>query len=72
MSLFENRFLQKNGKASPSIATSLIECLPDEDDPERPTEERVAKNVLFAAYIGALWCVQGNHGHYTDSCIITL
>ena len=44
--------LQKTGKAPPSIAASLIECLPDADDPQRSTEERVAKNVLFVAYGG--------------------
>ena len=44
--------LQKNGTATPSVAASLIEHLPDEDDPERPMEERIAKNVAFVAYVG--------------------
>jgi hypothetical protein len=32
---------------------SLIKRLPDEDDPQRSREERVAKDVVFIAYIGA-------------------
>ena len=36
----------------PSIATSLIERLPDDDDPERIMEERVARSVIFVAYVG--------------------
>jgi hypothetical protein len=44
--------LQKNGKATPSVAASLIERLPDEGDPQRFSEERVAKNVGFVAYAG--------------------
>jgi hypothetical protein len=35
------------------MAASLIECLPDEGDPQRSKEERAAKNVVFAAYAGA-------------------
>ena len=46
--------LQKIGRATPSIAASLIEQLPDEGDPERPIEERLAQNVATVAYIG-LW-----------------
>jgi hypothetical protein len=44
--------LQKSGKATPSVATSLIEHLPDEGDPQRSMEEKVAKDVLFIAYGG--------------------
>jgi hypothetical protein len=44
--------LQKIGKATLSMAASLIERLPDEGDPQRYKEERVAKNVVFAAYAG--------------------
>jgi len=40
----------KNGKATPSVAANLIERLPDMGDPQRFTEERVAKNVAFVAY----------------------
>jgi hypothetical protein len=36
----------------PSIATSLIERLPDGDDSERTMEERVARSVIFVAYAG--------------------
>ena len=47
--------LQKNGKATPSVAASLIERLPDEGDPERSAEERIAKNVVFIAYAGTCY-----------------
>ena len=47
-------FLQKNGKAMPSVAASLIERLPDEDDPQRSREERIALNVAFVIYAG-MW-----------------
>ena len=36
----------------PSVAASLIERLPDEDDPRRSREERIAKNVAWAVYAG--------------------
>ena len=40
------------------MAASLIERLPDEGDPQRSKEERVAKNVAFVAYAGAFqWCI---------------
>ena len=48
--------LQKNGKATPSVAASLIERLPD--DPQR-SEEMIAKNVVFIAYAGT-WCTLAN------------
>ena len=44
--------LQKSGKATPSVAASLIERLPDEGDPQRSKEERIAKNVAFVTYLG--------------------
>ena len=47
--------LQKNGKATPSVAASLIERLPDEGDPQRSREERIAKDVGFIIYAG-MWC----------------
>ena len=47
--------LQKKGTVTPSVAASLIERLPDENDPRRPMEESVAKNVAFVAYAG-MWC----------------
>ena len=46
--------LQINGKAMPSVAASLIERLPDEDDPQRSVEEMIARNVVFVAY-GGMW-----------------
>ena len=47
--------LQKNGKATPSVAASLIERLPDEGDPQRFGEESIARDVAFMAYLGT-WC----------------
>ena len=44
--------LQKNGKATPSVIANLIERLPDEGDPRRSREERIAKNVGFIVYAG--------------------
>jgi hypothetical protein len=46
--------LQKIGRAAPSVAATLIEQLPDEDDPQRPMEEKIAQDVPAIAYIG-LW-----------------
>ena len=45
---------QKTGNATPSVAATLIERLPDEDDPQRPMEEKIAQNVAAVAYVG-LW-----------------
>ena len=39
--------LQKNGKATSSVAASLIERLPDEGDPQRSSEETIAKDVAL-------------------------
>ena len=44
--------LQKNGNATPSIAASLIERLPDENDPQRPMEETLAQNVAATVFVG--------------------
>ena len=44
--------LQKIGRAAPSVAASLIERLPDEDDSQRPTEEKIAQDVPAFTYIG--------------------
>ena len=44
--------LQKNGKATPSVAANIIDRLPDEGDPQRSSEERIAKNVVLIAYAG--------------------
>ena len=46
--------LQRTGSAAPSVAATLIERLPDEDDPQRPMEEKIAQDVAAIAYIG-LW-----------------
>ena len=45
-------FLQKSGRAAPSVAATMIERLPDEDDPQRPMEEKIAQNVAAVAYFG--------------------
>ena len=47
--------LQKNDKATPSVAASLIERLPDEGDPQRSREESIAKDVAWVVYAGT-WC----------------
>ena len=44
--------LQKIDRAAPSIAATLIEGLPGEDDPQRPMKEKVAQNVAAISYIG--------------------
>jgi hypothetical protein len=44
--------LQQKGRAAPSVAASLIERLPHENDPKRPMEEKVAKEVGTVAYLG--------------------
>ena len=45
--------LQKIGKATPSVAATLIECHPDEGDSQQSS---FAKNVAFTAYLGT-WCI---------------
>ena len=47
--------LQKNGKAAPCLAATLIDRLPQKDDPNRPTEEKLAQELGVEVYIG-LWC----------------
>jgi hypothetical protein len=44
--------MQKNGEATPSVAASLIESLPDEGDSQRSEEERIAKGVAWIVYAG--------------------
>jgi len=65
--------LQKIGKAAPSVAATLIERLPDEDDPQRPMEERVAQDVAGVVYAG-LWSCKWtpNHGRPADYFIAIL
>jgi len=38
------------------MAASFIERLPDENDPQRPMEEEVGRNVAAMAYAGQWWC----------------
>ena len=54
--------LQKNGSATPSMAATLIEQLPNEDDPQRPMEENISQNVAAIAYIG-LWSCKSWMNH---------
>ena len=55
--------LQKIGRAAPSIAATLIERLPDEDDPQQTMEVKIAQNVAAIAYIGMRLCKWTvNHG----------
>ena len=39
--------LQKTGRATPSVSATLIQRLPDENDPQRPTEEKIAREVAL-------------------------
>ena len=48
-------FSKAAGTASPSVAATLIERLPDEGDPRRAEEETIAKNVAAIAYGGMLF-----------------
>ena len=48
--------LQKIGRAASSVAATLIERLPDEDDPQRPMDEKIAQNVAALAYVGLWLC----------------
>ena len=38
------------------MAASLIERLPDESDPQRSSEETIAKDVVFISY-GGTWYI---------------
>jgi hypothetical protein len=48
--------LQEIGRAAPSVAATLIERLPDEGDPQRAMEEKIAQNVATTAYLGSWSC----------------
>ena len=59
--LFESSWVhtnifQQKGKAVPSVAASLIERLPDENDPQRPMEEKLARDVAAVSYAGVCLC----------------
>ena len=59
--------LQKIGRAAPSVAATLIERLPDEDDPQRPMEEKIARNVAAMTYVGlwsCKWTVNGPTNYF--------
>ena len=43
---------QAKGTATPSVAATLIERLPDESDSRRAEEETIAKDVVAVAYAG--------------------
>jgi len=45
-------FSKAKGTATPSVAATLIESLPDESDPRRAEEDTIAKNVAAVAYAG--------------------
>jgi len=56
---------QKMGTALPSVATCLIEKLPDEADPRWPEELRIAQDTAAVAYIGMGYfkCLSGFQVH---------
>ena len=58
---------QKIGGVPPSVAAILIERLPDENDSQRPIEEKIAQNVAAVSYVG-LWSFKWtvNHGWPTN------
>ena len=41
-----------NGTASPSMTATLIDRFPQEDDPQRPVDEKHARDVAAITYIG--------------------
>ena len=49
------------------MAASLIERLPDENDPQWPMEERLALDIAAVAYVGLWWCDLTLNGRTTDS-----
>ena len=49
------------------MAASLIECLPDEGDPQRPAEEMIARNVALVTYVGLSQYI-GLNKRLTDYC----
>ncbi|TFK36285.1 cytochrome P450 [Crucibulum laeve] len=42
----------KQGTSAPCLAATLIEALPDENDPHRKEEERLAQDTAAVAYVG--------------------
>ena len=46
--------MQNSGRATPSVAATLIQQLPNKNDPQRHMEEKIAQNVAAMAYMG-LW-----------------
>ena len=54
MSFVHVTIMQKNGKASPCLAATLIDRLPHKEDPNRPMEERLAQELGVEVYIGRL------------------
>jgi len=51
----DNGSSKAKGTATPSVATTLIENLPDKSDPRRAEEVIIAKNVAAIAYVGMLF-----------------
>ncbi|KAH9483711.1 Cytochrome P450 monooxygenase COX2 [Psilocybe cubensis] len=54
----------KEGKATPSMATSLIDRLPEETDPGYADERAIAQNVAAVAYIGKLNTVSATQSFF--------
>jgi hypothetical protein len=48
--------LQKIGRATQSVAATLIKRLPEEGDPQRRTEEKIAQEVSLSSYFGPWSC----------------
>ena len=58
---------QREGTAEPSIASSLIEKLPDETSPNRIEEEITARNVCAVAFAGEFFHYHQNT-NYVEKC----
>jgi len=51
----DHDFSKAKGTATPSVATTLIESLPDKSDPRRAEEDTIARNIAAVAYVGMLF-----------------
>lgn len=47
-------YTQRQGTAAPSVAATLIEALPNDNDERRAEEETVAKDVMALSYVGKI------------------
>jgi hypothetical protein len=55
LEVVETNNFQERGQAAPSVAATLIERLPHENDPRRLMEEKLAQGVATVSYLGVWW-----------------